>query len=1332
MNEILSKYKERLINLSGRNRSLVSKTLPKIRAFDLFKVEEFSPGFMQKLLKFIIHRQSKEIKILPDYTVYHSEAMLQLENKLLNEEKEELEKVKEIIEIEMAKEQELHEDSKTEYNKKEEKLIEIRNKYAEKLEIEKEKLNGEKEKLIEYSHSLRALQREIKSIIKETGRSELYVGYPFVEGSLKDGTFVRAPLFIFPVDLMRDGDSYKLNNKDESTIFLNKVLLLAIAKHNEVKINNIETEFNEINENFIEDTLEILKENNIIIEKDNSELIKFKEYKKENMPSFQLGQLKLSFNLILGQFPIANSIYADYENLLAMDTSNKLLQDLLIATPNDEEKLLQINEAHGKLSFNEEEINLVTNLDYSQEKAVRLTNNIDKLVIYGPPGTGKSQTIANIISNALANNKTVLMVSQKRAALDVIYNRLAKLNTKALLIHDTEGDKKSFYNVVAQSLEVLGEDYEEYEKNILSISKEIDEKIQYLELLALSLHKERVFGLTLQSMYAKTKAIKNREDERYSYYASFRQKNVFKDVVYNELNEAIEGLKEKEIKSYKIYKELLSKNPFIDDLDLNMNFMDIDELSIKVQNIIAPIKAITEKANTDEAIYHKLMDNLKDNCYVLSEEKLEVLAEKINLEANKNLLEPINDGRWWSLKYWMNYSANKKIEEANELEFRNRFMQTKERLINLYKDIKIAFDDILIVKKALNERVYNIVVEDLLKGEDLTEYFNDVIKALYAIEEYKIELKTSKNLTKLQRKIMEYAFDLEGNNNIDDKTNKTEFAVNSLMEFVILYHIGEIEKEEEVQKAVEFLSQYKELVDKVNVNIKTKEDMVEQLILNKWNSNISLIEEEKSFKEFKRQANKKRALWPIRKYIEEYSHMILKVFPCFLASPETVSEILPLKEEFFDIVIFDEASQMYVENAIPTIFRGKQVIIAGDDKQLRPNGTFANRFVEEDEEYQEEMSAALEEESVLDLAKINYKGINLSYHYRSSFEELINFSNYAFYEGRLNISPNVNINSDCGGPIERIKVEGKWTNRANIEEAQIIVENVERILKERKNNETLGIITFNINQRTCIEDMLEKRARENQEFKELYTKEIDRVEDNEDVSLFVKNIENVQGDERDVIIFSVGYGKNEDNKISVNFGSLSQDGGENRLNVAISRAKKKIYVVTSVEPEELKVENTKNLGPKLFKKYLQYARAVSNSNKEEAQNILLSVLDTKSKNKEDVQYNKDFELEVGKALKKKGYEVHTEVGVSSYKIDLAIYDPIKSQYVLGIECDGATYRSFKSARERDIHRQRYFEARGWKMARIWSYDWWSNPEKEIEKICDIVKKIDEELAAKLA
>ena len=1296
MKEILYKYRERLINLSGRNRSLVSMTLPKKRAFDILKLSEIKEGIVEEIIQWLLTKSEKRLLFLEDPYVVVNNKKEELQKKFEEDKKQEVEKLK------------LENWDKVDFQQM---CLYIQDKLSITLEEELAKINAEGEKILEFSSSLKSLYKEINDIYKETGRYELYIGYPFVEGRFKDGTFVRAPLALFPIRLIRNGDQWYGENILDRAILINKVFLLAYSKHNEIKLSQINTEYEEIEPGFISMVIMYLKDNNVVVNYDKTEALRFKDYKKDTIPSFNFGEINIKNYVVLGQFHLANSIYNDYVELEGMDVKNELLEKLLKSN-SEENCVTDEKEEYGKLSFREKDLYLISPLDYSQERAVKKVDETKQLVIYGPPGTGKSQTIANIIGDALAKNKTVLMVSQKRAALDVIYNRLAELNKKAVLIHDANGDKKNFYSLVAASIEVAEAKDKNNANEILEAAKIIDSKIELLELIGEVLHSERDYGITLQDMYSKTKAIAKRDDDRYEDFCRFRRNNCFTEDKYYDLRTAIDKITDKDIEAFKKYDELREKNVFIEDINPKMNFMDIDEFSQKVEDIIIPIKNIIYNGLQDKDIYDGLMNLFEKNSYSLSEEGAEALGKELNNKYNGNLLDNINNGRWWSIIYWINYSKNKKIEEENRKQFYIKEQEMKDKVNKIYLSIKTAFDDILIVKKALNDKAYKLVVKELLIGEDLTQYFVDIISALKAIEAYREDLITVSNLDKLQVKVMEYA------SHKDLVVMKKRIA--TLLEFVTLYNISELEKQEKVQRAVEYIDSFTNIVEAVNSRMSIKQKLSREYVLNQWDNKIVSLISEKGFREFKRQANKKRALLPIRKYLEDYWNMILKVFPCFLLSPETVSEVFPLNEKMFDVVIFDEASQMYVENAIPTIFRGKQVIIAGDDKQLRPTSAFNSRLDFDEEEEEMDKAAAMEEESLLDLAKVNYDSVHLNYHYRSAYDELINFSNYAFYGATLQVSPNLRTKSEYGSAIERILVAGRWINRSNQREAEETVNTVAKLFKERKHKETLGIITFNITQKSLIEDMLEKRAQEDEEFKKVYLEEIDREENNEDLSLFVKNIENVQGDERDIIIFSIAYAQNENGRVSVNFGSLSQDGGENRLNVAVSRAKKKIYVVTSIEPEELEVDSSKNNGPKLFKKYLQYVREVSNGNKEAAQMVLNSVLDSRVNRNTIKKHDSDFEGEVYEALVKRGYEVHTQVGVSGYKIDLAIYDTKTSSYILGIECDGATYHSSKSARERDIHRQRYLESRGWKIQRIWSKNWWRDANGEVDRIDGIL------------
>lgn len=467
--------------------------------------------------------------------------------------------------------------------------------------------------------------------------------------------------------------------------------------------------------------------------------------------------------------------------------------------------------------------------------------------------------------------------------------------------------------------------------------------------------------------------------------------------------------------------------------------------------------------------------------------------------------------------------------------------------------------------------------------------------------------------------------------------------------------------------------------------------------------------------------NRKRKM-SINRFMSKYKLEILDSIKIWLMTPEVVSDIMPFDKNIFDLVIFDEASQLYVEKSIPAIYRAKKVIVAGDQKQLKPSSLGKGRILDEIDE--EEISDGfLEYESLLDASRYKYKHTMLNYHYRSKYEELIAFSNYAFYNGKLMVTSIADKKEEK--PIERIKVEnGLWIDKKNEQEANEVVKLVKNILNTRKNNETIGVITFNSSQMNLIEDLIEKEKMIDSKFATQMLAEEKRFSNGENISFFVKNIETVQGDERDIIIFCIGYAKNEKGRVAINFGWLNQDGGENRLNVAISRAKEKIYVVTSIEPDELVVDDTKNDGPKLFKQYLEYVKALDEGNEDLVKSQLLSLLDRSESDQKQLSFDSIFEEEVCNRLLDEGYNVETQYGVGGYKIDLVVKSKDGKSNILGIECDGRLYHSSKFARERDYHRQKYLESRGWKIYRIWSTNWWKNPNLEIKKIINYIEKLN--------
>lgn len=1305
MKEILEKYSTRLVNVSGRNRSLVMKKLYKKRSFDIMRLSDYDENISGNVIEFLTSRNSKTLQISSDPYEWYND-----EYKILKEENARAREAA-IQKLKIANEDETQELSEEIQNK----INEIEKKFDKKLEEYDEKLKRKQEKLVGYSNSIKSLVKEIKNTEKETGRYELYVGYPFVEGYFKDKTFTKAPLFLFPIEAIKKGDEWYLKNMVDLPVVLNKVFLIGYAKFNEEKLAKIETEYNDLadfGDDLIKSTVQKLKDVNIHIGYDESEVTRFKEITKDTVLNYNLGEIVIKNNIVMGHFNIANSIYNDYKEMENGDLSNDLMRKLLLNESNSEASAdIEFEEKDKARDIVEKDFYFISDLDYSQEIAVKKAEENSQLVIYGPPGTGKSQTIVNIVSQYLSQGKKVLMVSQKKAALDVIFNRSASINSK-MIMFNKDVDKKQFYKTIAGRIENLERKSLNIEE-LKTMSYIIDERVDKLKELGDVLTKKTSFGLTIQEMYSKPKVVDREDEYMNKFFKDFRKAYPFEEFTYKELVDISDKVlqHEKASKFYRL-KNIMGNNKYSLYVKENIDIYDLEDGVEEIEDILENYEDLLNILNS-KLKYKALSKEISLNNKTINE-----VSKKINEEENGDLLIKLTDGSKFSLNYWLNLKKNKAKEVENLKLFEERRKEiTKviEEEVKNIKELTSKFDflkDLLIIDEV--DKIINIfdnkdeILSSLKLILDVLNKYNE-ISALKGIVN---------DIKENEIKVLEYMYSKESDFNVAYNLLKT------LPLLATQVHIGRLQRE--FGKEIETINNFDAIRKEISNAMLSKRKAVPKYINQKWD-NIALknkIYNEKMWAKMQRECNKKSKLLHIREFISTFSDCIFDLYPCWLLAPEAVSEVLPLIEGLFDVIIFDEASQMFIESAIPTIYRGKKVIVAGDDKQLRPSSAFSGKYDEEEEEYDLDTAAALEEESLLDLAKYSFDATSLYYHYRSKYDELINFSNYAFYGGKLEVSPNIFKSKDSANkPIERIKVDGTWIDRQNKEEAMEVVSLIKEILNNRKENETIGIITFNITQRELIDDLLEIEAGKDPDFSKKYYAEIDRVENNEDVSLFIKNIENVQGDERDIIIFSTAYAKDARGRMSQNFGSLNQDGGENRLNVAISRAKKKVYVVTSIEPEELSVDNTKNNGPKILKKYLQYVKAVSEGNSEIAEDILYSVCDSSISRNVDIHYDSDFERQVREALLAVGLNVDTQIGVSGYKIDLAVYDENTSKYILGIECDGAAYHSSKSARERDIYRQRYLESRGWNIIRIWSKDWWNDPKKEVEKIVNKVNKL---------
>jgi len=449
------------------------------------------------------------------------------------------------------------------------------------------------------------------------------------------------------------------------------------------------------------------------------------------------------------------------------------------------------------------------------------------------------------------------------------------------------------------------------------------------------------------------------------------------------------------------------------------------------------------------------------------------------------------------------------------------------------------------------------------------------------------------------------------------------------------------------------------------LQLRAREHVVENIEYNRLNNRVT-------YRDLQHQTTKKKKIWPLRKVISEFQDELFKLVPCWMASPESVSAIFPMKE-LFDLVIFDEASQCFAERGIPAMYRGKQLLVAGDSKQLRPNELYQVRWEEGSDHPDEEV------DSLLQLSERYLSTVHLQGHYRSRSLELIDFSNRHFYEGRLRLLPDKNLINDGQPAIEYCKVDGVWDEQTNLVEAELIVDRVKTLLDQSPEKE-IGIVTFNAPQQVLILDLLE----------EDFAKKGRAIPP----SLFVKNIENVQGDEKDIIIFSIGYAPDKKKKMNMQFGTLNMTGGENRLNVAVTRAREKVILVTSIWPEQLKTEESKNDGPRLLREYLQYARDVWQ------RNFKLNVTNGLDK-------HADWYLSaaIKRWSERKFQNIQVESDVLPFS-DLSFKS--ESHYLGVVLTDDSRYYTSLSSKDNHAYTPSLIAGKNWSYRMIFSRNYWQN------------------------
>lgn len=1253
MKSIYTYYKERLIEISGKNRSVFTRSFSKKTGYDLGRVLEKDLPRQAEFEKFLWSGGRDSFTLLaPD--IQSLGRLFGLDEKSKNMQAE-------LAAMQLTREERHRADLKNA------RLL----RQAMTAGLEKE------------TSDLRALQRETEDIEKETGRYELFVGYPFVYGAAKD-ILLKAPLLFFPVELELTDTVAELRLKKGESIRLNQALLYAYAQAKKLDTEELVTEFDNLAQSGLGNlsaVLAYLKKFGVrFAPPEHKHIYNFRKF-PDPKGSEQPAVMRVC---VLARYSLANSIYSDYSELEKGRITNEAAEELLRPGRPGKRKKIVSDKNHY----------IISDLDYAQRRVVEQVAKCGNMVVYGPPGTGKSQTIVNLISDALCKGKKVLVVSQKKAALDVVYNRLAGLSGKAMFVVDPVKERRSFYDrCLTRHNAVMGEE----ESDLLvrrydEVTDLLAAETAKLENISGALLTTGPFGLSLMEMYYNS-FIPGKASGDYAVYREMLKDDGIMAADYGELSGAISDVLGGKADIYYNYVETRKRNPFVQHLKRGVSIDTLSRSRARLKELLASRAAVFDEGS------HPYARQILAHYDKLGDERNEKMLIKM-LAAYEH--PKANDFLQTSKFAFPLYPVAKIMMNAKEKEVGETYYATKRALEKFVRDYDF-------LKDVLTYDGWSMAVSAVLEGNEaalrnLRTALADYVK----VSDLHLSLD---NFSDTEKSVLKFAY----------KTTDSYTAYKEIISKLLplrIYH--EITKYEDTMKAELSLSvDFESIKSRIAALIAEQKELAKKICAQSFVGEYKrLFERGKNSKDYLYQISKKQSFWPLRRTMDVYGEYLLTLFPCWLLSPENVSSILPLKKNIFDLVLFDEASQVFIENTLPAIIRGRNIVVAGDAKQLRPTATFMRRYMGGADDEDLSMQAALEVESLLDLAVARFDSANITYHYRSASRELIDFSNKAFYEDRLRISPNVT-KSVRNKPIVRIKVDGRWENRKNETEAREVVALIKKLIKSGRNRDTIGVITFGSEQQGCIEDMLDRECRVDAEFRTALAKETARKEDGQDVGFFVKNIENVQGDERDVIIFCVGYAVGENGRVNAHFGSLSADGGENRLNVAVTRAKKKIYVVTSIEPEELKVDTSKNNGPRLFRAYLSYVRAVSAGKKQETEALLSALCPPPAAAKSALAV--PVEQQIADRLAELGYTTEINLGEGATRISVAVYDKKSDRYVLGIQLDRALFDGSQSALERDVFAARFLAQRGWKIMRVWSRDWWHDSKGVI---ADIKRTLD--------
>ena len=1049
------------------------------------------------------------------------------------------------------------------------------------------------------------------------------------------------------------------------------------------------------------------------------------------------------------------NMYRDLKDNAKAILANQNVRQLL-GEPTGTEKLYGDEGTAGSVMDPLIELHSVVDADSSQIEAIEMAKSGKSFVLQGPPGTGKSQTITNIIAECLSDGKKVLFVSEKLAALNVVYDKLkqAGLAEFCLQLHSHKANKKDVIADICHTLRTG--------KSAVSSKADaeiaIKEKAQHqLDAYAVELHKPRpVIEKSLYQLYESYAAFRPTPDVEFPIPQLSTKGEAYLTETVSLLEQYVDyipsvGYDYRKNPWYGYINQdtsYQSKNEVKGDLSAVSQFLQTliplqQEISEKYEIQCTSVEdaqlwnsffgfAAASKLITPSLLNRECFDAVNSALHKLQAQSADIMAARSVLGAvfdddiykldgaayHKKLTKQFGGifSRLFNAKYKQLITDLRLCKKDGKKPAYNEAVSMTERLA-YYQQKTLEFVEAEApIKAFLGEAYHGVETEWDYVAEQMSalgaifsssiafgtlEHYNDFISERDIFADYHQKLDetfaacsadTFKRVdgyfdrailnTHSAPSVLALAKATDCLNEMDKLDNWCHFRsllsklddkqvvpyVNAAIgQNIESKHIvGAFQKQfyyqwiDSILSGNPVLSAFNRISQDKAIRTFSEKD-TEQFEINKakiraelssMRPSLDMIASGSALSILLREGEKKRKQKSIRSLLAETGELVQRVKPCFLMSPLSVSTFLAPDSVHFDVVVFDEASQIFPQDAIGAIYRADQLIVVGDSKQMPPSNFFNATIEAEDND--EETGDVTDFESILDLCSTSMQQLRLRWHYRSRYEQLITFSNKNFYDSDLVTFPSSKAVAPGIG-VDYYHVDGVFDRKVhtNRKEAEFIVDLIYQNI-EKYPNRSLGVVAFSVAQQDLIDKLLSKRRQSTPE-KEYFFKNDGKE------PFFIKNLETVQGDERDTIIFSIAYGIDAQGRLLHNFGPLNRIGGERRLNVAVTRAKCNVQLVSSMHYTDIDLKHTPAEGAKLLREYLDYAE-----NGSIALERAISVSPFE-------QFDSDFELEVCDYLRSKGFAVDTQVGCSGFRIDLGLKLPGSSDYVLAIECDGALF-----------------------------------------------------------